>query len=191
MPSALLITSATANHTAQEMLRVQDVAAALLGGGWTVDVLTPRPNPILAAALPQDVRVFTLPRLVPATRLALFFVGVALSSSRRYAVLHGFGSGADVARWVDRFTMKRFAYVAEIHGGAVGRSTLRHASAVIAHSEAALRDLAEPPPKARLSILPDPHAELSADAFTFAEFSEALLGVYAYVLHLHPEGGER
>ncbi|MCQ2388716.1 MAG: glycosyltransferase [Kiritimatiellae bacterium] len=187
MPAALVITSVHAGKSAQEMLRVQDTAAALMRSGWTVDVLTPRPNPILTAALPPDVRTFTLPKWVPPSRIGLFLVGVALASSRRYAVLHGIDEGADVARWVDRATVNHFAYVAEIRRGGVGKSTVRHASAVIASAEENLSLLKEPPPKGRVSVIPDPHAELVPDTFTFAEFSDALEGVYTYVRRLHPE----
>jgi len=187
VPAALVITSVKAGKSAQEMLRVQDTAAALMRNGWTVDVLTPRPNPILTVALPPDVRTFTLPGWVPPSKVGLFLVGVALASSRRYAVLHGFDGGADVARWIDRATVKRLAYVAEIRRGGVGKSTVRHASAVIATSESDLSLLKEPPPKGRVSILPDPHAELAPDAFTFAEFADALEGIYTYVRRLHPE----
>ena len=140
-----------------------------------------------AAALPPDVRTFTLPKWVPPSRIGLFLVGVALASSRRYAVLHGIDEGADVARWVDRATVNHFAYVAEIRRGGVGKSTVRHASAVIASAEENLSLLKEPPPKGRVSVIPDPHAELVPDTFTFAEFSDALEGVYTYVRRLHPE----
>lgn len=190
MPAALVITSVHAGKSAQEMLRVQDTAAALMRNGWTVDVLTPRPNPILTVALPPDVRTFTLPKWVPPSRIGLFLVGVALASSRHYAVLHGFDGGADVARWVDRATVRRFAYVAEIRRSCVGKSTVRHASAVISSAEENLARLKEPPPKGRVSILPDPHAELVPDTFTFAEFADALEGIYTYVRRLHPEIGQ-
>ena len=50
MRAALVITSIRYCMTAQETLRVQDTVAALQRIGWSVAVLTPRANPILAAA---------------------------------------------------------------------------------------------------------------------------------------------
>ena len=44
-----------------------------------------------------------------------------------------------------------------------------------------------PPPLARVSVLPDPHAELADNAFTASEYSSALDGIYTYVLRIHPE----
>ena len=40
---------------------------------------------------------------------------------------------------------------------------------------------------ARVSILPDPHAELAENAFTAAEYASALEGIYTYVLRTRPE----
>ncbi len=37
-------------------------------------------------------------------------------------------------------------------------------------------------PRARVSLIPDPHVELVPTAFTFAEFSAALQHVYTYAL---------
>ena len=38
------------------------------------------------------------------------------------------------------------------------------------------------PPPARVSIIPDPHAEIAPDAFTRAEFADALEKIYAYAM---------
>ena len=186
--AALIITSLTHCATAQETLRVQDTVAALRRAGWAVDVLTPCVNPLLSATLGPDVRVFTVPRLPLCRRLLMFLRGVALASRCGYQVMHGFDEGAGIARAVDRFTKKRFAYIAEMHHPeAAGRSTISHASAVVVPDEAALSGFQEPPPMARVSILPDPHAELADNAFTAAEFASAINGIYTYVLRTHPE----
>ena len=113
--AALIVTSVTHCTTAQETLRVQDTVAALRRIGWSVDVLTPNANPILSATLDQGVRVFTVPRLPLGRHLLMFLRGIALASRRNYQVLHGFDEGADIVRAVDRLTVKRFAYIAEIH----------------------------------------------------------------------------
>ena len=188
MRSALVITSIRHCRTAQETLRVQDTVAALRRAGWSVDVLTPAVSPILSATLDPDARVFTVPR-VPMFRQALMFLrGVALAARRNYTMLHGFDEGAGIARAVDRMTFKRSAYVAEVHHpDMVGVATVAQASAIIVPDEGDLAGFREPPPMARVSILPDPHAELAGDAFTAAEFATALNGIYTYVLRTHPE----
>lgn len=186
--SALIVTSIRHCTSAQETLRVQDTVAALRRNGWTVDVLTPVASPILAATLARDVRVFTIPRHMPCRRLAMFLRGVALASGRNYTILHGVDEGAGIVRAIDRFTLRRFAYIAEVHHpGAVGRNAVEHASAVIVPDGDTLSRFAVPPPIARVSVLPDPHAELADNAFTAAEFSNALDGIYTYVLRIHPE----
>ena len=53
--------------------------------------------------------------------------------------------------------------------------------------EETLSRFAVRPPIARVSILPDPHAEIADNAFTAAEFSAAIDGIYTYVLRIHPE----
>ena len=184
---ALIVTSICHCATAQETLRVQDTVAALRRIGWSVDVLTPSVNPILSATLDPDVRVFTVPRL-PFKRLMLFLRGVALAARRDYMVLHGFDEGAGIARAIDRVAVKRRACIAEVHHPEkVGGTTIARAAAVIVPDEPTLADFREPPPKARVSILPDPHAELADNAFTAAEFASALDGIYTYVLRTHPE----
>ena len=186
--AALIVTSIRYCMTAQETLRVQDTVVALRRIGWSVDVLTPSRNPLLAATLGPGVRVFTVPRLPFCRRLLMFLRGVALASSRDYQVLHGFDEGAGVVRAVARMTVKRFAYIAEIHHpSSAGRSTVAHAAAVIVPDETTLGGFRMPPPMARVSVLPDPHAELADNAFTAAEFANALDGIYTYVLRTHPE----
>ena len=186
--SALIVTSISNCTSAQETLRVQDTVAALRRNGWSVDVLTPVASPILLATLAHDVRVFTVPRLLPCRRLTMFLRGVALSSGRDYSVIHGIDEGAGIARAIDRGTFNRSAYVAEIHNPeSVGRQTLEHASALIVPDEDTLSRFAVKPPVARVSVLPDPHAELADNAFTAAEFSSAIDGIYTYVLRTHPE----
>ena len=186
--SALIVTSVRHCTSAQETLRVQDTVAALRRNGWTVDVLTPIASPILAATLAHDVRVFTVPKFLPCRKLALFLRGVALASGHDYQILHGIDEGAAVVRAIDRVTVKRFAYIAEVHHPeSVGRQTVHHAAAVIVPDAETLSRFSVPPPLARVSVLPDPHAELADNAFTAAEYSSALDGIYTYVLRLHPE----
>ena len=186
--AALIVTSVTYCMTAQETLRVQDTVAALRRLGWSVDVLTPGVNPILSATLDPEVRVFTVPRLPLCRRVLMFLRGIALASRRDYQVLHGLDEGAGIVRAVDRLTMKRFAYIAEVHHPElVGQSTVAHAAAVVVPDEETLADFRSPPPMARVSILSDPHAELVNNALTSAEFMDALDGIYTYVLRTHPE----
>ena len=186
--AALIVTSITHCTTAQETLRVQDTVAALRRIGWSVDVLTLGANPILSATLDREVRVFSVPHLPFCRRLLMFLRGIALASRRNYQVLHGLDEGVGIVRAVDRLTMKRLAYIAEIHHPeVVGQSTIAHAAAVIVPDEATLADFRSPPPMARVSILSDPHAELVNDALTSAEFMDALDGIYTYVLRTHPE----
>ena len=186
--AALIVTSVTYCMTAQETLRVQDTVAALRRLGWSVAVLTPGVNPILSATLDPEVRVFTVPRLPLCRRVLMFLRGIALASRRDYQVLHGLDEGAGIVRAVDRLTMKRFAYIAEVHHPElVGQSTVAHAAAVIVPDEETLADFRSPPPMARVSILSAPHAELVNNALTSAEFMDALDGIYTYVLRTHPE----
>ena len=186
--SALIVTSIRHCTSAQETLRVQDTVAALRRNGWTVDVLTPVASPILAATLARDVRVFTIPRHMPCRSLAMFLRGVALASGRNYTILHGVDEGAGIVRAIDRFTLRRFAYIAEVHHPAsIDRLSLEHASAVIVPDEDTLSRFPVRPPIARVSVLPDPHAELADNAFTTAEFTAAIDGIYTYVLRKHPE----
>ena len=186
--SALIVASILHCTSAQETLRVQDTVAALRRNGWAVDVLTPVASPILAATLAHDVRIFTIPRHLPFRAFAMFLRGVSLASVRDYTILHGLDEGAGIVRAIDRLAFKRFAYIAEVHHPElVGRRTVEHASAVIVPDEDTLSRFTTPPPIARVSILPDPHAELVDNAFTAAEFTAALDGVYTYVLRTHPE----
>ena len=186
--AALIVTSVRHCTSAQETLRVQDTVAALRRNGWAVDVLTPVASPILVATLAHDVRVFTVPKFLPCRRLAMFLRGMALASSRDYRILHGIDEGAGVVRAIDRVTVKRFAYIAEVHHPeSVGRQTVEHASAVIVPDGDVLSRFSAPPPIARVSVLPDPHAELADNAFTAAEYSNALDGIYTYVMRIRPE----
>lgn len=186
--SVLIVTSVGNCTSAQETLRVQDTVAALRKNGWAVDVLTPVASPILAATLAHDVRVYTIPRIPFMRRLLMFLRGVALASGREYKVLHGIDEGVGIARAIDRVTFRRFAYIAEAHHPeTIDRHSLRHASAVIVPSEESLLRFVERPPVARVSVLPDPHAELVDNAFTAAEFAAAIDGIYTYVLRTHPE----
>jgi len=217
MPSAVLIVASTRVHAdPQEILRIQDTVVALRDQGRAVDVLVPRVAPLLTATLDPSARVFTAPRIPftdnppqrPSIRrfltaVVMFFRGVALAARRDYAVLHGFNDGALVARAIDRGTVRRYPYIAEIHGplstpgffkgpkAAYARhlelAALRHASAIILPDASTLERFGGKLPKARVSLIPDPHAEIAPDAFTFGEFSHALEHIYYYVLRPLPE----
>ena len=217
MPSAVLIVASTRVHAdPQEILRIQDTVAALRAQGRAVDVLVPRIDPLLTATLDPTARVFTIPRIPfmnnppqrPSVRrfvtaAVMFFRGVALAARRDYAVLHGFNDGALVARAIDRGTVHRYPYVAEIHrplstpgffkgpkaafASHLEHAALRHASAIILPDAATLERFGGKLPKARVSLIPDPHAEIAPDAFTFGEFALALEHIYDYVLRLLSE----
>lgn len=217
MPSAVLIVASTRVHAdPQEILRIQDTVSALREQGRAVDVLVPRIPPLLTATLDPSARVFSIPRIPfmdnppqrPSLRrfvtaAVMFFRGVALAARRDYAVLHGFNDGALIARAIDRGTVHRYPYVADIHRTLTAsgffkrltvffarrfeRSALRHAAAIILPDAATLERLEGRVPKARVSLIPDPHAEISPDAFTFGEFSLAIEHIYDYVLRPLPE----
>lgn len=185
---ALIVTSVRRCFSAQETLRVQDTASALRRMGWEVSILTPSESPILAATLAHDVRVFTLPRLLPARRLGMFLRGLAIAANSGCSVVHGFDEGAGVAMMICRAMRRRLAYIAEVHNPeTVGGRTVRDAAAVIVPDGETLSRFSSPPPLARVSVLPDPHAELAGDALTAAEFGDAIDGIYTYVLRIHPE----
>ena len=212
-PSVLIVASTRAYADSQEILRIQDTAAALLEAGGAVDVLVPRISPLLTSVLNPAVRVFTVPRLVPfmsnpprrpsfrrfLVGALMFFRGVALLSRRGYTALHGVNDGALVTRAISGFaSVGRVPFIAEIHrpytrpGMAKGprsafarlceRRALRRAAAIILPDDQTLALFGRNIPRARVSIIPDPHVELVPTAFTFAEFSSALQHVYAYAL---------
>lgn len=186
--SALIITSISHSSTAQETLRVQDTVSALRRNGWTVDVLAPSANPMLTATLASNVRVFTVPSVPFMRRAFMFLRGVALASRGGYAVLHGFDEGAGIARVACRIARRRIAYVAEVHHPeTVGAATVSMAAAIVVPQERTLLEFRQQPPMARVSVLPDPHAELADNAFTASEFASAIDGIYTYVLRKHPE----
>ena len=211
MKSALIIASTRAYADPREILRIQDTASYLLSRNWAVDLLIPRHSRLLTAALPRAVRVLTIPRVPfmddppkgPSVRrllagMLMFLRGVALVPRRNYTILHGLNDGAIVARAIGCGTVRRLPYVADIqnpfcaralyHGlraasaRALERHSLRHAGAIIFPDEDTLATFDGPIPKARVSFIPDPHAELFPDAFTGAEFASALDHIYAYVL---------
>ena len=217
MPSAVLIVSSTRVHVdAPEILRIQDTVATLLEQGRAVDVLVPRVSPLLSAALPPGARVFTAPRLpfcdnLPArpsirrllSALILFFRCVSLVSRRSYDVLHGFNDGALVVRATDRVTVKTYPYVAEVHtpltspgffkgprsavSRILERGALRHAAAIIMPDAATLSIFGNKIPRARVSLIPDPHTDFAPNSFTYGEFATAVRHVYDYVLRPRPE----
>ena len=129
-PSVLIVASTRAYADSQEILRIQDTAAALLECGNVVDVLVPRTSPLLTSVLTPAVRVFTVPRLVPFMRkpprrpsirrflvgALMFFRGVALLSRRSYTMIHGVNDGTLVARAISAFaSVGRIPFIAEVH----------------------------------------------------------------------------
>jgi len=216
-PSVLIVASTRAYADSQEILRIQDTAAALLEAGNAVDLLVPRSSPLLASVLNPAVRVFTVPRLVPfmanpprRPSIRRFLVGalmllrgVALLSRRSYTILHGVNDGSLVARAISGFaTVGRLPFIAEIHrpfarpsfldgprsafARFCERRALRRAAAIVLPDEQTLALFGRQFPRARVSLIPDPHVELVPTAFTFAEFATALQHVYTYALH--PKG---
>ena len=202
-PSVLIVASTRAYADSQEILRIQDTAAALLERGNAVDVLVPRTSPLMT----------TVPRLVPFMRnpprgpslrrflvgALMLFRGIALLSRRSYTALHGVNDGALVARAISGLaSVGRVPFIAEIHrpftrpGMAKGprvafarlceRRALRRAAAIVLPDEKTFALFGRNIPRARVSLIPDPHVELVPTAFTFAEFSSALQHVYAYAL---------
>ncbi len=210
MPAALLVASTRGYADARETLRLQDAAGVLLAAGWTVDVLVSRRSALLNAILPPEMRVVEVPRLplsaaLPRrpswrrcfTAVLMMLRGSALVSRKSYAVLHGFNDGAAVARAIARVTLRRLPYVADytepfgirhLHRGMLAAFARRREAAAMRHAAALIfadcdvpANLEKRPPAARLSIIPDAHAEIAPDAFTHAEFGEALLKIYDYV----------
>jgi len=212
MPTAILIVASTRAHAdTQEILRIQDTVNTLLAQGNVVDVLVPRVSPLLSAALAPTARVFKIldvpgcanPPNRPSLRrfvsgLLMFFRAYALASRRDYDVVHGVNDGAIVARALTRTFVRRRPYVAEFHtpfstpgffrgpraavARALERGAFRHADAVILPDDETLARFGGGLPRARVTIIPDPHAELVPEAFTFGEFALAIEHVYAYVL---------
>ena len=217
-PSVLIVASTRAYADSQEILRIQDTAAALLESGSAVDVLVPRTSSLLTSVLNQAVRVFTVPRLVPfmdnpprrpsirrfLVGALMFFRGVALLSRRNYTALHGVNDGVIVARAISGFaTVGRLPFIAEMHRPfsrpgflkgpraalalLIERRALRRAAAIILPDEPTLTLFGRHIPRARVTLIPDPHVELVPTAFTFAEFAAAIRHVYEYALC--PKGG--
>jgi hypothetical protein len=215
MPSAVLIIASTRVHAdVQEILRIQDTTAALAEQGWAVDLLVPRTSALLSAALTPAVRIFTVPEFPfcgdPPPRASLrrfitgslmFLRGVALASHRDYAALHGFNDGAIVARAVAGASLRRIPHVAELHlpfaapglrrgirtsmARAMERNAFRRAAAVVLPDEATMECFPARLPKARVALIPDPHTEITPDAFTVGEFAAAVAHVYDYILRPH------
>ena len=212
-PSVLIVASTRAYADSQEILRIQDTAAALLELGNAVDVLIPRTSPLLTSVLNPAVRIFTVPCLVPfmsnpprrpsirrfCVGALMLFRGVALLARRSYTAVHGVNDGALVARAIcGCATMGRVPFIAEIHrpfarpGFLKGpraafarlseRRALRRAAAIILPDAQTLALFGRHIPRARVTLIPDPHVELVPTAFTFAEFSAALRHVYEYAL---------
>ncbi len=211
MPSALLVASTRSHADARETLRIQDVAAVLVEDGWKVDLLVPRHSALLTATLAPEVRVVPVPSVpfsaMPPRRPSIrrflvgalmFLRGTALVSRNGYAIVHGFNDGALVARAIDRATIARFPYVADFCDlfGIMGlyrglrasiamrleHSAMRHAAAVVFADAEAPAQLTRKAPPARVSVIPDPHAEIAPDAFTRAEFADAFSKIYAYAM---------
>ena len=194
-PSVLIVASTRAYVDTREILRIQDTAAALLAEGRTVDLLTPRLSPLFRSVLAPAVRVFTVPQLVPfmdnppdrpsfrrfLMGVLMFLRGVALVSRRSYGILHGVNDGASVARAISGFAKAgRLPFIVEMHRP-VSRCAMRRAAAIILPDEQTFERLGRRVPKARITVIPDPHIELVPDAFTFGEFAQALAHVYTYV----------
>lgn len=182
----------------------------LTEAGWSVDILVPRRSALLTATLGPEIRTVDVPR-VPfsqepprrpsfrrmLTALLMLLRGTALVSRKAYTVVHGFNDGGSIARAIDRVTVRRFPYVADytdpfgirgLHRGSLAalvrsleNSAMRHASALVFADQDVPGSMEKRPPAARLSVIPDAHAEIAPEAFTRAEFADALLKIYEYV----------
>ena len=212
MPAAVLIVASTRVHKdAQEILRIQDTVSALFSEGYAVDLLVPKLSPLLSAALDSAVRIFTVPEFPlcgnppPRASIRRFFTaammvlrGIALVARHDYTLLHGVNDGSIIARTIDNLTISTHPCIAEFHTPfaepkrhhglrtAIARSlenrAFRRAAAVVLPDADTLAFFSRKLSRARVSLIPDPHAELSPDAFTVGEFNSALAHVYEYVL---------
>lgn len=211
MSSVLLVASTRSHTDARETLRIQDVGSVLVDAGWKVDLLVPHRSALLAATLPPEVRVIHVPVLplsgLPPRRPSvrrfgtgtlMFLRGTALVSRNGYSIVHGFNDGAVIARAIDRCTLHKFPYIADFtdlygirglyrgfRAGMARRlehAAMRHAAAVVFADAEAPAMLERRPPTARVSVIPDPHAEIAPEAFTRAEFADALGKIYAYAM---------
>lgn len=209
MSAVLIVSSTRAKADAQEVLRLQDIAGAYLSADWAVDLLVPGINPLIAAALDRRVRIFTVPRVLGgampvrpcfrrlSTTLLMFFRATALANRRDYDILFGIDDGAAVVRGVDRATVRRNPYIVEMRHPINGmpykglsarisrsleRGALKYASAVIAPDQSIMDTLGDVVPKPRTGIIPDPHAELTPDAFTYGEFSDSIIRISDYAM---------
>lgn len=212
MPSAVLVIGSTrVPQDVQEILRIQDTVSALLTEGYAVDLLVPSVSPLLSVALANEVRTFKVPefpfcgnpparpsfrRLIIGTLMALR--GIALVSHTGYVLLHGVNDGALIARAINNFSLKTRPCIAEFHlpfslpcfrrglltaiARLLERRTFRRAAAVILPDAETLACFSSKLPRARVTLIPDPHSEISPDAFTIGEFTYALSHVYEYVL---------
>ena len=212
MPAAVLIVASTRVHKdAQEILRIQDTVSALFSEGYAVDLLVPRLSPLLSAALDPAARIFTVPnfplcgnppprasirRFLTAILMALR--GIALTARNDYTVLHGVNDGSIIARAIGNLTITAMPCIAEFHSPfaenrhrhglrtAIARAlenrTFRRAAAVVLPDSDVLDCFNRKLSRARVSLIPDPHAEISPDAFTVGEFNSAIAHVYEYVL---------
>ncbi len=215
MSSAVLIIASTRAHAdIQEILRLQDTISALQQKGYAVDLLAPRLSPLLSAALPAETSVLTVPvfplcgNLPPRASIRRFVIatlmvlrGIALCARKDYVVLHGFNDGARIARMIDQLSLTRRPFIAELPSPSADpklgrglrialarffeRRAFRRAAAVILPDADTLAFFSPKLSRARVSLMPDPHAELSPDSFTVGDFTTALMHVYDYVLRPH------
>lgn len=214
--TVLIVASTRAHADTQEILRVQDTVSALLKLGCAVDLLVPRVSPLLTAAIDPAAHIYTVPHLpghhTPserpsfrrfATSLLMFLRGFSLMSRHGYCAVHGLNDGAATARNIARTTLKRVPYIAEVHLPANGpdaakglfasiarrleRKALKFAGAVVLPDEYVLSALGENAPRSRVAIIPDPHAEITPEAFTIGEFITAIRHLYDYVLRPRSE----
>lgn len=209
MGAALVISSTRVHVSANAALRMQDIVSSLLRKGYEVDVLVPRLSPLIVAALPREVRLLTIPSTwggaLPPERatwrrllmtVLMTLRAVSLLSRTPYDFVCGLDDGVFAARAADRFTLRRFAYLADIQdplsvrnrpsgiasaiAARLERKALRHAAAVTLAAEDTLAQFDKPPTHARFSVLPSPHAEMGDDAFTIAEFDALFAKVIRY-----------
>lgn len=205
--SVLIITSTRGFSDLRATARLTETVSALLQSGWNVDILVPRRRD--SVIFDSRVRVFTVPRLPFTTSLPvrpslrrsairhlMYMHGAYLLSHNDYDLIHGIDDGAAVARSLDRSTITRHHYIAElvepftsegrftglrsIRSKARERAAIKHASAIIVSDISVIEDLDTKVPRPRVNVIPDPSNLGIGEEFTSLDYAAALHQTYSY-----------
>ncbi|MBR1871412.1 MAG: hypothetical protein IJ802_06255 [Kiritimatiellae bacterium] len=185
MKRALIVSSTSASASAREVLRISNWAMALEKNGWEVDVLVDSSTTLTEAALGDGSNVHKAVNWPIAGGTCRFFMvlaAVRLVARNKYSLLVGVGGGAEIVRAADRATLAKFKYVADVISSAPAGKVLKHAAAVTAIDSTACEAVASIAPRARLSILEEPHEDIGSADWTFAMFAEAAGRVAEYAI---------